>query len=127
MVFSCLEGLLGDAISKGARLLHGGELAGALMTPAVLDGVTDEMRIFHEEQFGPILPVARFADIGQVAVPPHRTPAHCTPAYRAPHPAHRTLCPTHRAPQPASAVRVARCACHTHRTTDECRDRCTLR
>ena len=36
------------------------------MTPAIVDGVTPQMRLFHEEQFGPVVPVARFKDISEV-------------------------------------------------------------
>jgi len=65
-----LEELIADALSKGASLANrergGGELAGALFKPAVLEGVTPEMRIFHEEQFGPVVPVASFSDVGEV-------------------------------------------------------------
>ena len=49
-----LEALIADALAKGAKLANagtgGGELRGALFTPAVLDGVTPHMRLFHEEQ-----------------------------------------------------------------------------
>ncbi len=65
-----LEGLIADALDKGATLANaergGGELRGALMTPAVLDRVTSAMRVFHEEQFGPVVPVARYSDLEQV-------------------------------------------------------------
>jgi len=65
-----LEGLIADAIENGATLANGeaggGQLAGALMTPAVVDGVTPSMRLFHEEQFGPVVPVARFRDVSEV-------------------------------------------------------------
>ena len=36
------------------------------MTPAVVDHVTPAMRLFNEEQFGPVMPVARFTEIGEV-------------------------------------------------------------
>jgi len=65
-----LEELIGDALGKGARLANaergGGELAGALMTPAIVDAVTPKMRLFHEEQFGPVIPVARYSDVAEV-------------------------------------------------------------
>ena len=65
-----IESLIGDALSKGANLANeaagGGSLAGALMTPAVVDHVTHEMRLFHEEQFGPVMPIARFGDVEEV-------------------------------------------------------------
>jgi succinate-semialdehyde dehydrogenase/glutarate-semialdehyde dehydrogenase len=56
-----------DALGKGARLVTGGERlaggeydGGAYYAPTVLDGVTPEMLISHEETFGPVAGVARF-------------------------------------------------------------------
>ncbi len=46
-----------DAVSKGATLVAGGELSegpGAYLSPAVLTGVTPEMRAYREELFGPV-------------------------------------------------------------------------
>ena len=46
-----------DAVDKGATLHAGGTLIegeGAYMAPAVLTGVTEEMRAYHEELFGPV-------------------------------------------------------------------------
>jgi succinate-semialdehyde dehydrogenase/glutarate-semialdehyde dehydrogenase len=54
------EGLLAqveDAVGKGATLHTGGTLAdgpGAFFAPAVLTGVTPDMRAYHEELFGPV-------------------------------------------------------------------------
>lgn len=54
------EGLLEqvrDAVNKGATLHAGGVLAdgpGAFFAPAVLTGVTPDMRAYHEELFGPV-------------------------------------------------------------------------
>ena len=54
------EGLLEqvrDAVDKGATLHTGGALAegpGAFFAPAVLTGVTPDMRAYHEELFGPV-------------------------------------------------------------------------
>ena len=65
-----LEGLIADALGKGAALANeaegGGRVAGALFTPAVVDKVTPAMRLFHEEQFGPVVPVARYDDVSEV-------------------------------------------------------------
>ena len=65
-----LAEMIADALSKGATLANkaagGGELRGALFTPAVVDGVTPGMRLFHEEQFGPAVPVARFSELSEV-------------------------------------------------------------
>jgi benzaldehyde dehydrogenase (NAD) len=46
--------LIDDALAKGARLLIGGKAVTTLMPPTLLDGVTAQMRIFHEESFGPV-------------------------------------------------------------------------
>ncbi|MEM9474157.1 MAG: aldehyde dehydrogenase family protein [Pseudomonadota bacterium] len=57
-----VRGMIDDAVSKGARLLVGGEVEGAVMQPAVLDGVSSAMRLYHEESFGPVASVMRVAD-----------------------------------------------------------------
>ena len=51
-----------DAVSKGARLLAGGVLSpdrSARYSPAVLVDVTEDMRAWHEELFGPVAVVHR--------------------------------------------------------------------
>ena len=62
--------MIADALAGGATLANkaagGGEVRGALYTPAVVDGVKPGMRLFSEEQFGPVVPVARFADVKEV-------------------------------------------------------------
>jgi succinate-semialdehyde dehydrogenase/glutarate-semialdehyde dehydrogenase len=48
---------LSDAVASGARLLAGGTAdasQGAYLAPAVLTGVTPEMRAYREEMFGPV-------------------------------------------------------------------------
>ena len=57
-----LRGLVADARAKGAVLVTGGEVTGALMQPTVLDQVAYGMRIYEEEIFGPIVGVIRVAD-----------------------------------------------------------------
>jgi succinate-semialdehyde dehydrogenase / glutarate-semialdehyde dehydrogenase len=52
-----------DARNKGARLIYGGHRlnrAGFYFMPTLLGDVTSNMRAFHEEVFGPILPMATF-------------------------------------------------------------------
>ena len=52
-----------DAVAKGARVVTGGErhAAGSLFfQPTVLAGCTAEMKIAHEETFGPVAPIFRF-------------------------------------------------------------------
>ena len=54
---SHLEEVVADAVSKGATLLAGGQVLdgpGAYFSPAVLTGVTPDMRAYGEELFGPI-------------------------------------------------------------------------
>lgn len=56
--------LLEDAVRGGAEVRNpgGGERRHTLMSPALITGVTADMRLFSEEQFGPLLPVLRFTD-----------------------------------------------------------------
>src|ERR1700733_6886817 len=54
-----------DAVSKGATLHVGGTLAdgdGAYFAPAVLTGVTPDMRAYKEELFGPVAVVYKVTD-----------------------------------------------------------------
>jgi succinate-semialdehyde dehydrogenase/glutarate-semialdehyde dehydrogenase len=58
-----VRSLVDDAVADGAVLHCGGPvqappgLDGAFYAPAVLTGVTHEMRIMREEIFGPVLPI----------------------------------------------------------------------
>jgi glyceraldehyde-3-phosphate dehydrogenase (NADP+) len=60
-----LDGLVLDARRLGARILNdkGGAHAGSLFRPTLLYPVNRLMRVFHEEQFGPVLPVVPFGRI----------------------------------------------------------------
>lgn len=60
-----LTGLIDDARTHGARVVNrnGGAIDGTLMTPAVIYPVGPGMRLYTEEQFGPIVPVVPFNDI----------------------------------------------------------------
>ncbi|MFE8646387.1 aldehyde dehydrogenase [Sphingomonas sp. NCPPB 2930] len=51
--------MIDDALAKGATLLCGGKADSTLMPATVLDHVTREMRIYHEESFGPVKPIVR--------------------------------------------------------------------
>ncbi|WP_329537003.1 aldehyde dehydrogenase family protein (plasmid) [Streptomyces sp. NBC_01450] len=62
--------LVDDAITKGAVLRCGGSAVGTegwFFEPAVLEEVTDEMRVYREEAFGPLAVVHRVDDIEQAA------------------------------------------------------------
>ncbi|MFX1275287.1 MAG: NADP-dependent glyceraldehyde-3-phosphate dehydrogenase [Promethearchaeota archaeon] len=54
-----VQGLIDDALQKGATLMCGNKREGNIMWPTVLDHVTTEMRVAWEEPFGPILPFIR--------------------------------------------------------------------
>ena len=54
---------LKDALDKGAELLTGGEgheLGGTFFEPTVVKGATQDMRVAHEETFGPFAPLFKF-------------------------------------------------------------------
>ncbi|OWT56929.1 salicylaldehyde dehydrogenase [Candidimonas nitroreducens] len=57
--------LIDDALAKGARLVCGGKSDTLLMPATVLDQVTRDMRIYHEESFGPVKPVVRVDGLEQ--------------------------------------------------------------
>lgn len=61
------EAVIEEAVSAGAHLACGGRRpsefnAGHFLQPTVLGGVTDDMRVFAEENFAPIAAVTRFED-----------------------------------------------------------------
>ncbi len=59
------EAKVGDAVSRGARLLYGNVRRGALYSPTVIDRVTPDMPVVRHETFGPVSPVIRFRDIDE--------------------------------------------------------------
>lgn len=67
-----MKRLIDDAISKGAKILNknGGTVIGGpestLMVPAVLYPVTEDMEVYYEEQFGPIVPIACYDSLDTV-------------------------------------------------------------
>jgi glyceraldehyde-3-phosphate dehydrogenase (NADP+) len=56
-----------DAKAKGARVVNegGGAFAMTLFYPAVVYPVREGMKLYREEQFGPIIPVMPFADVAE--------------------------------------------------------------
>lgn len=60
-----IQGLIDDAVQKGAKVINekGGKHTENYIFPAVLYPVNKEMRVYHEEQFGPVVPVLSFKDI----------------------------------------------------------------
>jgi len=60
-----LKELIDDAIAKGAQVVNknGGQTKESFVYPAVVFPVTKEMKLYTEEQFGPVIPVVTFDDI----------------------------------------------------------------
>ena len=57
-----VQGLVDDAVAKGAQVVAGGEADGVLMSATVLDRVTPGMAIYTEESFGPSVSIVRVKD-----------------------------------------------------------------
>jgi acyl-CoA reductase-like NAD-dependent aldehyde dehydrogenase len=57
-----VEGALRAAVDDGARLLTGGQREGAVVTPAVVDGVAPAAPLNQEELFGPAVAVSTAED-----------------------------------------------------------------
>ncbi len=60
-----IQELIDDALAKGAKIINkkGGQHFDNYIWPAVLYPVTKDMRVYQEEQFGPVIPVLSFQDI----------------------------------------------------------------
>jgi acyl-CoA reductase-like NAD-dependent aldehyde dehydrogenase len=58
-----VRAMIEDALGKGATLVVGGEVAGTIMQPALLDHVTPAMQIYRDESFGPVLGVVRVQSV----------------------------------------------------------------
>ena len=60
-----IQELIDDAKSKGASVLNakGGKRTENYIFPAILYPVNKTMRLYHEEQFGPVIPILTFKDI----------------------------------------------------------------
>jgi glyceraldehyde-3-phosphate dehydrogenase (NADP+) len=60
-----LKDLIDDAQKHGAKVMNqnGGDSFNSIVYPALLYPVNKDMKIWHEEQFGPVVPVVPFDDI----------------------------------------------------------------
>ncbi len=58
-----VESRVHEAVKAGATLLSGGKRDGAVMQATVLSGVTSDMRIFKEENFGPVMCLMNYKSI----------------------------------------------------------------
>ncbi|MBL4846550.1 MAG: aldehyde dehydrogenase family protein [Planctomycetes bacterium] len=63
-----LRQFLEDAVSHGAQVQNprGGLSQGTFFFPAVVSPVTSACRLFHEEQFGPIIPIVPYDELEEV-------------------------------------------------------------
>src|SRR5215470_13023888 len=68
------QGLVDDAIGRGARLLHGHERRGALYSPTVVDRVPPDCELVARETFGPVAPVIRFGEVDEAIRIANSTP-----------------------------------------------------
>ena len=63
-----VEELVADAVGKGARVLYGGHRVdgpGWFYLPTALADVTPDMRMFHEEVFGPVAQLCRVSGMDE--------------------------------------------------------------
>jgi acyl-CoA reductase-like NAD-dependent aldehyde dehydrogenase len=60
-----LKEIIDDAIANGAKVMNenGGETVASFVYPAIVYPVNKNMKIYREEQFGPVIPVIPFEDI----------------------------------------------------------------
>ncbi|NLE36996.1 MAG: aldehyde dehydrogenase family protein, partial [Pirellulaceae bacterium] len=61
-----MQALVDDAVAHGATVVNdGGQAAGTLFAPAVVYPAGPAMRLYREEQFGPVVPMATFDDVAE--------------------------------------------------------------
>ena len=62
-----VQQLINDALSKGASLIgEQRDLGGSFQNPVIVNNVTPEMNIYHQEVFGPVLSIIPFDDEAEV-------------------------------------------------------------
>ncbi len=59
---------IADAQKHGAQIMNpnGGETQGSMVRPAVMYPVNEKMKLYKEEQFGPIVPIVPFKHLSEV-------------------------------------------------------------
>jgi acyl-CoA reductase-like NAD-dependent aldehyde dehydrogenase len=60
-----MDGLIADAVAKGAVVVAGGTRQGSVVAATLLDHVTPAMRIYREESFGPVKPIIRVRGVDE--------------------------------------------------------------
>ncbi len=74
---TAMEGLVQDAVQKGAEVLTGGKRignTGNFFAPTVLTGLTREMRVMNEEPFGPLALMIPFTSFEAAVAEANRLP-----------------------------------------------------
>ncbi|MBS0642753.1 MAG: NAD-dependent succinate-semialdehyde dehydrogenase [Acetobacteraceae bacterium] len=74
---AAMEGFIGDAQQKGARIQTGGNRIGNkgnFFEPTVLTDVPMDARVMHEEPFGPLAIISRFSGFDDVVAEANRLP-----------------------------------------------------
>ena len=63
--FLLLRCCTNNAVARGANIVNpdGGTFEGNLLHPTLIYPVNETMRIYHEEQFGPIVPIVPYTNI----------------------------------------------------------------
>jgi glyceraldehyde-3-phosphate dehydrogenase (NADP+) len=59
---------INEALANGAKIINegGGQIGNSFVSPTILYPVNDKMKIYKEEQFGPIVPVVPFENVEEV-------------------------------------------------------------
>ena len=60
-----INGLIDDAVAKGAEIVVGGHADGAAMPATIVDKVRPDMAIYDQETFGPITTVVRVSGVDE--------------------------------------------------------------
>jgi acyl-CoA reductase-like NAD-dependent aldehyde dehydrogenase len=60
-----VEAWVSEADKAGAKVVHGGERQGAIMTPTILSGTKPGMKVRDEEIFGPVVAIEPYDDYEQ--------------------------------------------------------------
>lgn len=64
-----LTELIKDAVSKGAKIINekrGGKVDRTFVAPTVIYPATPDMKIYREEQFGPVVPIAQYKKLDEI-------------------------------------------------------------
>jgi len=63
-----VKALLDDAVSRGAKVVIGGEVdeSACFVAPTLLEDIPADAKIMEEEIFGPLLPIIAFDDVDEV-------------------------------------------------------------